>query len=79
MSSDAARWRALMPQVRTVAYQLASQQRLRITQRGQPINLQAASARGAIRLTVWQMGAVVATADIAPQQALPIDAQAPSE
>jgi hypothetical protein len=47
---DAAIWRSLMPQVRAVAYCLAAQQQLRITQRGRAIDPLGEPAIGAIRL-----------------------------
>ncbi len=48
LEPDGARWRALMPQVRQVAQQLALQGRLRVTRGGVPVD--ATDAGGPIRL-----------------------------
>ncbi|MEA9748121.1 DUF3253 domain-containing protein [Xanthomonas campestris pv. raphani] len=48
ISEDAAIWRALMPQVRATAVALVGEGVVRITQRGQPVEL--GTARGPIRL-----------------------------
>ncbi|MCC5089377.1 DUF3253 domain-containing protein [Xanthomonas campestris] len=48
ISEDAAVWRALMPQVRATAATLVGEGAVRITQRGQPVDL--GTVRGPIRL-----------------------------
>jgi Protein of unknown function (DUF3253) len=48
LAQTEASWRALMPQVRAVAAQLAQSGRLQVTQGGQPVD--ATRARGPIRL-----------------------------
>jgi hypothetical protein len=50
LASDEAAWRALMPQVRRVADELAAQGRLVVTHRGLRVN--ALTAKGAIRLSL---------------------------
>ncbi len=45
---DEAAWRALMPEVRRIAADLADRGLLRVTQRGEPVD--ARTARGPIRL-----------------------------
>ncbi|PPU37472.1 DUF3253 domain-containing protein [Xanthomonas arboricola] len=49
LSDDEARWRALMPQVRSVAADLASKEVVQINQRGEVVDL--GTVRGPIRLT----------------------------
>jgi hypothetical protein len=48
LASDEEAWRALMPQVRRVADELAQHNAIRVTQRGQEVS--ALTAKGAIRL-----------------------------
>ena len=48
LSEDAAIWRALMPEVRATAAALVGEGVVRITQRGQPVEL--GTVRGPIRL-----------------------------
>ncbi len=48
LEHDASRWRALMPEVRRVAAELAASGKLRVTAKGEDVD--ASSARGPIRL-----------------------------
>ncbi|PPU05113.1 DUF3253 domain-containing protein [Xanthomonas arboricola] len=48
LGDDEARWRALMPQIRTVAADLAGEDVVQITQRGQVVDL--STVRGPVRL-----------------------------
>jgi Protein of unknown function (DUF3253) len=48
LAADEAAWRALMPEVRRVADQLAQHNTIRVTQRG--LEVSALTAKGAIRL-----------------------------
>ncbi|PPT73713.1 hypothetical protein XaplCFBP3122_19495 [Xanthomonas arboricola pv. populi] len=48
LSGDEARWRALMPQIRRVAANLASSDVVQITQRGEVVDVR--TVRGPIRL-----------------------------
>ncbi|MBB4757969.1 hypothetical protein XarjCFBP7653_19510 [Xanthomonas arboricola] len=48
LSEDETRWRALMPQIRAVAAHLASKDVVRVTQRGDVVDL--GTVRGPVRL-----------------------------